>query len=539
MNYNVIRWLLAIVLLTLASCSNANANLHANTRAAPTPSVKAAITPIYVSKPESITEARFEPSACAFALPEDYVQGKDVECGYLLVPENRAQLPSRALSLAVAIFHPPGGATAPDPILYLSGGPGASVLETLQYAFDSAYAPVLDLGRDLILFDQRGVGRSRPALDCPAAVDLSLELLDYVDPAHPDAGRLTKQAMFDLVVDSFLDCQADLSGVADLSAYNSAASAADVHDLQRVLSYKLMNLWGASYGTRLALTVMRDYPEGIRSVVLDAVYPPDVDLFAEAPANARRALDRLFESCAVNAVCNERFPELHDVFFTTIARLNAEPVMTSVFDPLTGEDVDAVMNGDVLFGVVFQLLYDTDLRFSLPQLIYDASQDNFEALNNFRSLLLAQRMVSSRGMMFSVQCHEELVFSSMTTSQEADGEEFEIAEFFGNSVLGQLSYRVCEHWGAGQATAVENQPVTSPIPTLVIAGEFDPITPPAWGQHAAATLSQHYVFTYPGVGHGASFVAGCPRDMFLAFLEDPHVAPDEACINDMAPNLVR
>jgi pimeloyl-ACP methyl ester carboxylesterase len=499
--------------------------------------MEAAITPIYISKPETITEARFEPSACAFALPEDYVQGEDVECGYLLVPENRAQLPSRALSLAVAIFHPPGGATAPDPILYLSGGPGASVLETLQYAFDSAYAPVLDLGRDLILFDQRGVGRSRPALDCPAAVDLSLELLDYEDPAHPSDGRLTKQAMFELVVDSFLDCQDDLSGVADLSAYHSAASAADVHDLQRVLSYKLMNLWGASYGTRLALTVMRDYPEGIRSVVLDAVYPPDVDLFAEAPANAERALNRLFESCAANPVCDERFPALRDVFFETLARLNAEPVMTTIFDPLTGEEVEAVMNGDVLFGVVFQLLYDTDLRFSLPQLIYDASQDDFEALNTFRGLLLAQRTFSSRGMMFSVQCHEEIVFSRRDFHIASAPPE--IAQFFSNSTLGQLSCRVCEHWGAGHAPAIENQPVVSPIPTLVMAGEFDPITPPSWAQRAADTLSQGYVFTYPGVGHGASFVAGCPRDMFMAFLEEPFTVPDDACIADMAPHLVQ
>lgn len=516
---------LLCLLLVLAACG----------RATSTPTdVPSTATAVPVTRPshtsELISSARWESAACPFALPDGYVQGENVDCGYLVVPENRAQLPSRAIRLAVAIFHPAGGATKPDPIFFLHGGPGASVLELIQYTFDEAFVPLLETAqRDLIVFDQRGVGRSKPALDCPNVDTLTQDLLDNDLDGQP----ISEMEMSDLPAEAFLSCAATLRQTVDLTAYHSAAGATDVNDLRLSLGYDQINLWGGSYGTRLALEVMRLHPEGLRSAVLDAVYPPDVDLYAAAPANFDRALTLLFDSCAANPVCSENYPDLRTVFFDTADRLNASPATTTITNVLTGDAHVAVTTGDALLGFVFQVLYETELKFLLPQIIYDVSRDDFDMMDRIRGALLAQVTVSSRGAMFSVQCHEEIAFSSPTEFDRVLAQYPDLAGLYEHSILGRLSYRVCEGWGAGQADETADEPVASDIPTLLMVGEFDPITPPAWGRHAAETLPNGYLFEYPGVGHGASVGAACPHGMMLAFLNDPTRAPDGTCITGM------
>jgi pimeloyl-ACP methyl ester carboxylesterase len=471
----------------------------------------------------------WEEATCPFQLPSGQVEGRTVDCGYLVVPEDRSEPAGRTIRLAVAIFHPPGGASEPDPIVYLVGGPGGSIFKLLYLVFDKAYSPVFVANRDLILFDQRGVGFSEPALDCPETIALGLELLDQ----ELEGRQLTEEEMDELFAASFMDCAEDLNAIADLSAYNTAASSADVNDLRLALGYDQVNLWGGSYGTRLALGVMRDYPEGLRSVVLDSTYPPDVDMYLESPANLTRALTLLFTACAADTACDAAFPNLRQVLFDTVERLDENPVDTEITNPLTKERYAALLDGETLLGLVFQLLYETDALPVLPQIIYEVSEGNLDTVNRIRGSLLVQSTVSSRGMMFSVQCNEEVPFGSLEQLEAVLVDYPELAEFFRDSIVGGIAYHVCTFWEAGRAAAVENEPVYSDIPTLVMQGEYDPITPPAWGRHAAETLSNGYFFEYPGVGHGASIVEGCPYDMMIAFLDDPATVPDGSCIAQM------
>lgn len=517
---SVRRGLAALVfLMNLTACA-----VPAPSPAAPTPGLKPTPTPARVSAP------RFDPAACPFVLPEDYRDSDQVDCGWLTVPEDRDHLPSRALQLAVAIFHPAGGATAPDPVVFLSGGPGGSALEFLRYQFAEVFEPVLvATGRDLILFDQRGVGVSRPALDCPNVDALGLDLLDGDVAGQPVAD----QAAADLIAAAYAACALDLSGKTDLSTYHSAASAADVRDLRLALGYAEVNLWGGSYGTRLALEVMRRYPQGVRSAVLDSVYPPDVDLYAEGPANFARALDRLFASCRANAVCHQSHPALEADFFETVQRLNAEPASGVITDTLTGEGYAASFSGDALLGFVFSVLYETDLRAMLPRLMADAQHGDFIAINRIRGAILAQRTMMSRGMSFSVQCHDEIAFSAPERLERALADYPQVAGLYGAAATGRLAYHVCAAWPSGRADASADEPVVSEIPALLMAGEFDPITPPAWARHAARTLANGHVVEFPGVGHGASAVPGCPRDTLVAFVQDPGARPDEACLRGM------
>ncbi len=292
----------------------------------------------------------FQPAACRFVLPEGVRQSEEVDCGNLTVAERRSQAlgPSgRRIQLAVAIFHPPGGATHPDPIIFLSGGPGASILETMRYQYEWLTEPAFATGRDLIVFDQRGVGVSQPALDCPGYDRLVVDLLDRNWQGQP----VSEDQISTLILNELSACRRTLAGIADLTAYNSAASAADVNDLRLALGYEQVNLWGASYGSRLALEVMRRYPTGLRSVVLDSVYPPDVDLYAGAPANFSRALERLFSACAANPICDRAYPDLRNVFFETVQKLDTQPVLREVQNPFTGEKHQAWMDGGRAAGV--------------------------------------------------------------------------------------------------------------------------------------------------------------------------------------------
>jgi pimeloyl-ACP methyl ester carboxylesterase len=474
----------------------------------------------------------FKPAACRFVLPEDVRQGQEVDCGNLTVAEKRSQtqaLPGRRIELAVAIFHPPGGASHPDPVIFLSGGPGASILETMRYQFEWLSEPVFAAGRDLIVFDQRGVGVSQPALDCPGYDRLVVDLLDR----NWQGQSVNEDQISTLILDELSACRNTLANLADLTAYYSTESAADVNDLRLALGYELVNLWGASYGSRLALEVMRRYPAGLRSVVLDSVYPPDVDLYAEAPANFSRALERLFSACAANPTCDQAYPDLRNVFFKTVKQLNTQPVLREIQNPSTGEKYKAWMDGGALLALTFQLLYNGQLRFLLPGQIYAASRGDYTAFDRARGALIGQMGFSSRGMMFSVQCNEEVPFSSLEDLKLEQSRYPEFSALYKNSILGELTFRVCAIWGAGRADASANQAVHSAIPTLVMSGEFDPITPPAWGRHVAETLEKAFFYEYPGLGHGTSVTEGCPRKMLTAFLNNPTSSPSDACIGEM------
>ncbi len=483
--------------------------------------------------PEPGVAGTLVPSACRFVLPDELVQGQDVDCYYLTVEEQRRSEDStstgRVIRLAVAVFRPPGGAAQPDPVIYLSGGPGVGVLEILRWQYEAMSEPVFATGRELIYFDQRGIGLSQPELDCPGYDRLVLDFLDR----QIDGREVGEEEITELLQASLRDCRDELSQVADLTAYNSAASAADVDEIRKALGYEQVNLWGGSYGTRLALEVMRRYPDGLRSVVLDAVYPPDVDLYLESPANFNRALERLFEACAENAVCSEAHPDLERIFYDTARRLDAEPVLREIRNPMTGEEYDAWMEGSTMLGLTFQLLYDSKLRYLLPKQIAAASQGEYRDFDMIQGAMIALLDYSYRGMMFSVQCHEELAFSSIDEFRQRFAGFPELAQMYDNAVLGELAFRVCQEWGAGEAEASANQPVTSSIPTLLMSGEFDPITPPKWGRHAAETLENGYFYEYPGVGHGASLADDCPMQMMEQFLEHPEMPPDDACISGM------
>ncbi|HSH77321.1 MAG TPA: alpha/beta hydrolase, partial [Herpetosiphonaceae bacterium] len=281
------------------------------------------------------------------------------------------------------------------------------------------------------------------------------------------------------------------------------------------------------YGTRLALTTMRDFPQGLRSVILDSTYPLQAS-GADVPASVQRAFDKLWEGCAADKACEAAYPDLKGIFNRTIERLNAEPVTMEVAVP--GGTYTVTLTGDMLPGLLFQALYITELIPLLPRMIYTAHDGtDYELWGRLALIVTTLGERVSLGMYYSIQCGEEVYLSTREELVAADATFPEQRDAFDQEGM----WTVCSKWQARPADPIENQPVASDIPTLVLAGEYDPITPPAFGESAAATLARSSFFTFPGMGHGVSISHPCPLSITLEFLRNPEAKPDSGCIADM------
>jgi pimeloyl-ACP methyl ester carboxylesterase len=452
---------------------------------------------------------RFEPSACPVPVPP----GEKVECGYLVVPENRIRNDNRAIRLAVIILPSRSADPDPDPVVFLAGGPGASAVmeKPLEWWLKS---PLVE-HRSLILFEQRGTRYSEPFLNCPE-IDTETNMAS----AGED----------DRYLSAIRKCRDRLLGEGiDLSAYSSAASVADLEDLREVLGYATWNVYGVSYGTRLALTAMRDRPAGIRSVVLDSAVPLQADL-ADIWPNYADGLDVLFGACAADPECRAAFPDLEESFYRVIRNLNDNPVPVSIHS----SPGRVTITGDVLSEGIRMALQNDQTIPLLPMLIDQFDRGNLDVLTAVAdNLLQGDNDDFGMGMGFSVDCFEELSFLDSRSVAAAAAAYPQIPLPFS----GNRYFSVCPIWDVGRSGSIENEPVHSDIPALILAGQYDPNTPPAEGKRVGETLSHSYFFEFPGLTHivtESGDPENCPLEVAASFLDHPAVSPDAQCIGQMS-----
>ena len=499
---------LVLIMLCLASC----ALTSTTSTATPTPNT---------------TSAHFDKGKCPFSLQTGFVDGRNVLCGFLVVPEDRSDPHSPTIQLAVAIFKTPVANPAPDPIIFLQGGPGGRLIKD--------YAPLvmshqLDLAtqfgnHDLILIDQRGTGYSKPSLQCP----------DYISVLHMTDENLTPSQAVTQQDNALIQCHDQLvkSGI-NLSAYTTHNDAADIHDLVDVLKYKQVNLYGVSYGTRLALEVMRAFPQHIRSVVLDSTVPAQLRLVTTLPSDLARVYSVLFKGCAADPSCNAKYPNLQSVFYADVASLNAHPATFQTQDPETNKTYTVIFTGNAFADLLFSSFYATNIIPALPDIIYQVRQGDFRNPSLLYGPLMLDDSVSW-GVYFSVECAEDLAFST-PQAVAAAGQAYpqQIRSYELTGLEGE--FPVCRAWGVPAVAQSESQPVSSSIPTLVLEGEYDPITPPTNGALAAQSLSTSYQFLFPATGHGVFLFnpSPCPTNIVLQFQRDPARRPDGGCIASMS-----
>lgn len=527
---------------------------------------------------------------CPFNIPAE----QEIECGFLVVPENRQADTGNELQLAFAIFYSFSDSPFADPIIYLEGGPGGSALTAPDLWFDSSFRDE----RDVILIDQRGTGFSLPSLNCP-------ELDESED-----------------TIEGALECQDRLLDEdIDLSAFNSRENAADIDDLRIALGYDEVNLYGVSYGTRLGLTVLRDHPEGLRSVVLDSVYPPNIDTNYNVAIDTYNLMSLMFADCAADSVCSSAFPDLENRFYEALDTLDMEPAL--VEDPETGEEIelysanvlnmlysqlqttmlisaipaslDALANDDYetwyilategaddsemmiadssgeidpdeAFAIVDEILAEL-FEEEIPiiedmaiagdtQGVVDFLMDSFE-MDEDEAQFIAEAFVlvysedmggfedsddmevinedadgDSEGMFYSVQCHEELPFMDLDTAFDI-ALDAGVPEIIAEGIIPYDEFEICSAWSAGEVDPLENEAVVSDVPVLLLAARYDTATPPDWAFLAAETLSNSFVVEFPGVGHAVIDGGECPQGVSLEFLASPDQEPDTSCIASM------
>ena len=473
-------------------------------------------------------QPRFQTTACPFKVGKGLVVGHDVRCGYLVVPEDRATPAGRLVRLAVAIFKSPAPSPAPDPEVFLQGGPGGAIVGQLGPSIDASTLPVIAGSHDFILLDQRGTGYSQPSLACGELTRLQYTTLDQ---------NLSPQRNVTLETQASQACHDRLvrAGV-NLNDYTTPADAADVADLRRALGYQTMDLYGVSYGTRLALTTMRLYPQGIRSVVLDSVVEPQSDNFSDPMRSMKRSFDTLFQGCAADTACNKAYPHLDQTFYALVTRLNAHPVSFRVTSTDTHKSYAALLNGDGLTNLLFQALYATSFIPSLPKMIDGLRRGETKLAASLYGQVEFDNSVSI-GMYYTVQCSEDAPFTNranIVAASKALPPVLRADQLVSN--LGEFSQ--CAVWKVKSVAPAQKQPVHSGIPTLVLAGQYDPITPPAHSAAVAHGLSHGYFYQFPATGHGvflsALFTGPCSYRITNAFLDTPTSAPNAACIAGMS-----
>lgn len=475
---------------------------------------------VLANEPASPALARWASTACPFKIPA----GLKVRCGMFSVPEDRTNPASRMIQLAVAIV-PARARPVAEPLLYLSGGPGSGALLSTA-TFATGWASFVT-NRDFVLVDQRGTGFSKPSLACPEVDAADASILSKV---------VSRAEKVQTEVSAEIACHARLvrAGI-DPSAYTSAASAADLDELRQTLGYRQWNVFGISYGTRLALTLLRDHPAGVRSAVLDSTYPLQVNLHTDMPANTDRVLNALFAGCAASEACSQAHPDLETTFYGLVHQLDAKPIMLNVVNPKTNKKVPIAVDGSEMIALVYRMLYITGEIPALPKMIADASRGDFGELMRMEGRRSSRMGNFSHGMYFSVQCSEEIAFATPESVATTAAAFPRLQRYFSGIVENtQKIFELCNAWGVRQPDPRENEPVQSTVPTLILAGAYDPITPPAWGELAASTITPSYVYTFANSGHAAISSSGCPARLIRAFLLNPSVAPDASCVAGVA-----
>jgi len=297
----------------------------------------------------------------------------------------------------------------------------------------------------------------------------------------------------------------------DLGGYTSAATADDIEDLRKLLGYATWNLQGISYSTRLMLTVLRRHPAGVRSVILDSVLPPDVNFDEVSAANLQRALNAVFDACAVDRRCAEAYPDVRRLFAGLVAAADARPLALGIVD-VKGQAVE--VRGAQVVDAIYAALHDVQAIPRIPSIVADASAGRHETL---AALVKGNQGPSSFtwGVRYSVWCAEEMPFEdpARIASQVSP------ALGLGGIDEGAATPEECRAWNVAPAAAVENTAVASDVPVLVFAGEFDPDTPPSWGRQLLETMPNARYVELRGRSHGAGFSA-CGGEIAQAFLRD-------------------
>jgi len=419
----------------------------------------------------------------------------EVRCGSVHRPLDPAHAEGTTIDVHYVVVPATARRKLPDAVWLLAGGPGQSAI--------AAAASVLPLlarlnnRRDIVFVDQRGTGRSAP-LECEDP--RGLPLAEQVDP------QVQEQRL--------LRCRERLArlpwlgGEAGLRYFTTWIAMQDLEAVRQQLGGAPVNLVGGSYGTRAALDYMRQYPQGVRRVVLDGVTPPDMALPAASSADSQAAFEAMLAACEAEPACANAFAHLRADW---AAMLRSLPLPVTVADPLSGSVERLMLTREMLLELVRGLLYQPVIASALPAALHEASQGRLQGLLGLASLAQGRRGTPlAMGMHLCVVCAEDV--PRMAGSPQVAGADFGTGFAAGYA-------RICENWPRGDVPAAFFAVPPSAVPVLMFSGGADPATPPRHAARVAAALGPKALHVVvPNAGHGVMGI-GCARDLIFRFVD--------------------
>jgi pimeloyl-ACP methyl ester carboxylesterase len=488
---------------------------------------------------------RAETIICPFKGEIEYEPG-DIECGLLQVPENREDPDSRFIELHFVKLHsrwgkddededagdddedesslPPG--KRDDPVIYLTGGPGVKAHPYVERLKDHS---LLDY-RDLYILEQRGIGYSGDF--CP--------FYSNRKPALDDVATFEESLV--AVHERKAECAANAraSGV-DLAGYSTIENARDVKALRRALGFEKWNVWGISYGSILGQAYVKEDPDGILAVALDAIMPLEIresELYWRVVHWYNRDLEKLQEICDTQPACAKRYPDMGGRLRAAIQSVVDDPIEVEVNDTEIFPSGKAYFFQDIVAFLPFVFLYEQDNFPAIPSLIY-AWADAVERrdMTLFSGLAAA---ASSGGFVGISQGMSDAVFcldgdeEAQARAGKKDLQEYPV---LGSAIGSVESYergvRLCLEMGLPQRPAEDYSAVQTSLPTLIIEGSMDPITPPPNAKAILPGFENGTYVEFPYAGHGPSRSVECAGDMLNAFYDNPEDDPDLSCVDEM------
>lgn len=460
-------------------------------------------------------EGSIEKGACPFDASKALLP---VECGRLKVPENYDH-PGRTIEVAFMVVHPQHNREPENPVIFLSGGPGSPSLVHVETLVTLPAISEIVVDRDWVFFDQRGGGRSVPQLFCQPVEDWFQQVKTCRD-------QLIRQGV-------------------DLSQYNSARIASDMEALGKALGVKQWNVWGASYGSRLAMTMARYYPSRVRSLVLDAPYLPEDQETVEDRRGAEVALNKLFSKCATDSACSARYPELRSRFLAALPRLRQQPL--SVGEEKLDDARVTRFSIDTLYGGAYPTF---EQRVQRVLEYMDAAARGEGPLMLQIEALMSQETPAlpalpdvgkwSTGQNLSVDCHEEKPFESVEEYAQASARSEIVRALFGQDDLDER-FKTCALWPAGRADPIENTRVNYDGPILAFTGELDPTLSGLAGYKIEMIYANARNVVFRNAGHAQFYIRSynyspeesvyrrCALELGRQFLADPRQELDTRC----------
>ncbi len=420
----------------------------------------------------------------------------DYLCYAIDVAENPEQQNGRRLSLEVIVLRAHNQEGAEDPLFVIPGGPGQSATRAVgaRNYFISVFDGVRR-NRDIVLIAPRGTAGANELRLSPNAE----ALFDHLDTIIPATWAR--------------DGRRALSAKAELSQYTTSRIVDDLEATRRAIGYKKINLYGTSYGSRVAQLYAIRYPENARAIILKAPLPPSVPIPLSYTANSERALRLHFDHCRKTPTCAAAFPNLDTDFSRLMETLAASPARIEITNPMTGEAQNITVS-DTAFGLLLRsIMMNAGAATNIPALIHNAANGDFAMISQLVPIIRSSYATQlASGMALSVIAAEDIpLMEPKAVAQDANAG-------FLKGAVGRGIQEAAKDWPAGAPGPDRYSFMEGDTPTLIIAGELDPATPPEYGALIAAALSNARLVVFSGGAHSASNFSGIDR-MMTDFIE--------------------